>query len=161
MPILIRIILLVFSIGTVISCGNDSGLERSGFYNIQIDYSEVVVFDDASIKIGLYGTDRTVSGNSATLISESILNLREIPSNLSLRWPDNDYQLIDSPPVRAEEDAVYYFSLAIDSNNDGLLCDGDYRQDYDMTPFFTLAGIPIDVVLIHVNVINNGTCVEF
>jgi len=153
-----RIFGLLFTfivIGSITSCPS----ERS--YSIEIQNKEDVVFEDATLKVRLYGQDRNVQDNSATVISEIILDIETIPSLLTLEWPEHDYQLIDQPPVIAPDDATYYLHVFIDSNKDGVLCLGDYRRDYDMTPIQYMAEKPVETITIFVTSIDSDSCREF
>ncbi len=158
-------LLVLASIGILASCGGDSSSDDpvdSLSYNIQLVGQEDVELDSANIKVKLYGTDRNVADNQATLISETVLELDRIPSSIDLTWPENAYQLIDEPPVNAKEDATYYLNITIDSDGDGIVCSGDLMRDFDETPFFTMNEMPTESLEFNVTVISDGTvCQEF
>ena len=157
-------VMVAMSILFVASCSGGLSSDYSVdplSYSIQINGKEGVEFDRARIKVKLFGTARNVADNAATLISESVLAIGQIPSTINLRWPENDYQLIDSPPVSAQEGAIYYLSITIDYNGDSVICTGDFVQNYDETPFTTINGMPLETIEFHVTATKNEYCQVF
>lgn len=136
--------------------------ELNPSFSIHIMNPSDIVITDGRLKLQLYGTDRRVQDNSATLISEVEHNVTSIPLSLRMSWPEDSYNLIDNPPVAQQEDAVYYVRLSIDANNDGVLCqDEDYIQDYEKTPFFTLEEPPSEPIEFHIRPAEQEQCVMF
>lgn len=83
------------------------------------------------------------------------------PSTIDVAWSEYDYQLINNPPVAQRADAIYYFRVSIDADNDGVICTGDLTQDYDKTPFFTVDDIPSETVEFHLRPAAQEQCQMF
>ncbi len=153
---------IIFLFSFLYSCGGgDNSTSPRGAYKMTINQEQNITFTDAKIKIIIYGSHNTVQDNSATVVSETIMNIEKLPSTILLSWPDNAYKLIDNPPVKSKENALYYFSISIDENNDGLLCSNDYRQDYSKTPFYTINSKPSGITDIYMTLQTNNTCYNF
>jgi hypothetical protein len=136
-------------------------ISSASLYTIKIRSQEEVEFNCANLKIELYGADGRVADNAATLISETVLGLRRMPATVDLEWPVNDYQMINNPPVKHKDDAVYYLVLSIDTNKDGKICKGDYILDYDGTPFFTIDEKPSETLVFDLQPVTGETCQKF
>lgn len=133
-------------------------------YQIRLEYTDTDAFDlnNATAKITLYGRNKNVADNSATAITITETKISQLPVTLSLEWPANADQFIDSPPVNKPEDAAYYFHLAIDADSDNQLCPpDDYQRDYDQTPFFELSAPPNHLLTIFVKLIGAVPCGPF
>lgn len=130
-------------------------------YQIRLENTSAFDLSNATAKITLYGRNKNVADNSATAITTTETKISQLPVTLSLEWPANADQLIDSPPVSKPEDAAYYFHVAIDADSDNQLCPSDYLQDYDQTPFFELSAPPNHLLTISVKLIGAGSCRPF
>jgi hypothetical protein len=143
------------------SCGGGDSSSTGNSYTIKVNHDSSVIFNNAKIKIILLGTDKTIQDNTATVISETIINIEKLPSSLILTWPDSAYKLINNPAVKSKENAVYYFSINIDENNDGLLCNNDYQQDYTKIPFKTISNKPSEITNFYVTLKTTKVCSTF
>ena len=130
-------------------------------YQIRLENASAFDLSNATAKITLYGTHKYVADNSATAITITQTKIGQLPITLSLEWPADAYQLIDSPAVNKPEDATYYFHVAIDSDSDNQLCAIDYSQNYEKTPYFELSEPPSNLLTIFVKLIGPGSCRPF
>jgi len=89
------------------------------------------------------------------------MEIKKLPSIFILKWPKNAYLLIKNPAVKSKVNAIYYFSVDIDMNNDGLLCNSDYRQDFKNTPFYTINSMPSVITDFYVTLRTNNVCETF
>ncbi len=157
-------LLIALPIFLMTACGGDSNSEEPVdplSYSIKIESQEEIELDNAQIRIRLFGTHRHVADNEATLISDSVQSIDKVPTTIDLQWPENDYQLIDSPPVSVQEDAEYYLTIRIDSDGDSVICSGDFVQDYDKTPFTRINGIPSEPIEFYITTATNESCYIF
>jgi hypothetical protein len=65
-----------------------------------------------------------------------------LPFTVDVQLPPNPETLIE-PGDPAPDVAMYYFAVAIDLDDDGQLCSGDYGQDYgtEGPTFFNLTNV--------------------
>ncbi len=130
-------------------------------YQIRLEDASAFDLSNATAKITLYGSNKNVADNSATAITTTETKISQLPVTLSLEWPANADQFIDSPPVNKPEDATYYFHVAIDADGDNQLCPSDYEQDHNKTPYFELSEPPNHLLTISVKLIGAGSCRPF
>ena len=118
----------------------ENGQQNS--YQLSLNVAEQVQLDNAKAIIKLYGVNRMVAGNKATLLAEEQVSITELPTDIQLVWPTDAHTLITEPSVQDASEADYYFNIMVDTNNDGKLCQGDLRQDFAKTPFTKLTAKP-------------------
>jgi len=154
-----HITLLLFFI-MMTSCGNNNKSDSSNDakqYSVKLSpVNEVELLEEATLRFTLYGAIKDFTDGDATILRDDEFTLTSIPEVIIATWPDNDFQLIDNPPVSSASEAIYFFNLSIDINNDGLICEGDYIFDYENTSFWSIESKPTDIIEIYVRDIKQG-----
>ena len=141
-----RKILLLLSILTISACDDDDN-----DYTVRLQSTPGVQASNATAQITLFGFDRTVADGPATAVDQTFASISGIPADITLTWPSNPHTLIDVGfgPVDVS-DGRYYLSVFVDIDGDGMICMGDYIQDFDQTPFRSFSDKPVSVTVINV-----------
>lgn len=117
-------------------------------YSIRLEGDSAIVFSNANAKILLFGINSTFQDNPATVIDVNILPVNKLPVQFDLTWPQDAESLIDTPPVTEAGQARYYFSVSVDIDGDGMICQGDLIRDFDQTPFLSFSERPTSTTTI-------------
>ncbi len=115
--------------------GND---ER---YSVSLE-GEATLFNDAKARVVLFGINSTFVDQPGTLIDEIILAVTDLPVLYELDWPKDAHTLIQNPPVTDPSNARYSLFVTIDVDGDGMMCQGDLRRDYDVSPNVSFSARP-------------------
>jgi len=137
------------------ACGGDSD-DSSEMLKVNILSNTAPEFEKATLRFTIFGAEENFQDGYATIIYDNEFTINEIPSTVLVEWPANDYQLIFNPPVNSPDDAIYFFNLTVDINNDGLICEGDYIRDFESSPFYTFGGSPPEEVELYVRELMQG-----
>ena len=87
----------------------------------------------ANVIFTVWGFDELAADASATKLKESAFDVRPQSVPYFLRFDKSD---IDSIEFQSgQPDSIkYYITVGVDVDADGIICNGDYRQDYAVTP---------------------------
>jgi hypothetical protein len=97
--------------------------------NISFESSASLNISNTKLAISVYGYDYMLADAPATLITRQHIQVSEIPTTFSLRLPQDSYKLI--MPESTKENSKFYLSLDWDSDNNGVICNGDITFDFD------------------------------
>ena len=110
---------------------------------------------NATLQVMVYGYDAFVADVSATEIATASFDQSVVKAGARLETGFNLADLQNTEYQSGAEDALrYYVHIDVDTNNDGEICNGDWRRDFDATPlqFFdsTERDVDVDVSLLAV-----------
>ena len=124
-------------------------------FKIKLDNSEDISFDDARLRVTLYGSNNWIADTIATPIREITSPINALPSEIDMVWPKNIHELIKNPEADFAEQGIYYIAdlyidVYKDINFERHLCKALYHQDFSATPsrsFEDKPGEPVTISL--------------
>ncbi len=113
---------------------------------------------EATIRAIVFGFDNLIADASATALIDVELAARAPGEIYSLRFAADAFDRIEFQSG-ATDALGFYVNLTVDINGDGIICNGDFRQDFDRSrlQFFDLSNQRINHEL-YITVIDNLPC---
>jgi hypothetical protein len=88
---------------------------------------------DAQIKFKLWGYDARIADQAATLVNTYQYKIDKVPSSFLLEVQSDCEKQIE-PNCGSDSMFSYYLTVALDSDNNGIIDLNDYIKDYDNSP---------------------------
>ncbi len=135
----IPLALLLFSCEVLIKTEEESacyGREGSEDYLTLINFTgskSLTLQDSSKVKFTIFGYSNHVADAPATTLLEEVHPLSALDNQFLLGFSKEAFEKVE---YKSDTDGEfgYYITIKVDSNNDGIIDNRDYRQDFNTTP---------------------------
>lgn len=101
--------------------------------NVAIDSQLLAMQDSPQVTFTVWGYDELAADTSASSLLVSSYDLRPQSVPYYLRFSESDLQSIEYQSGSANS-LRFYITMNVDVDGDGQICNGDFRQDYSISP---------------------------
>jgi hypothetical protein len=121
----IQIIFFILFLIINIGCEEE---ENNISIHLELVSSETFKIINTEFEIQVYGYDSSFQDVPATLIARRKFKSTQLPFALSMEIPKNAVELIEH--INHENNAKFFLYIDWDSDNNGIICNGDISVDY-------------------------------
>ncbi len=119
--------IISFILILIIGMGCEKEEENNIFINLELVSSETFEINNTNFDIYVYGYDSSFQNAPATLIAQHTFRSTQLPIILKMEIPENAVELIEY--IDDKNDARFYTYINWDSDNNGIICNGDITID--------------------------------